>query len=211
MAYEPPEGGALGFDLRGFGYTAPDGTALAFNFQIRPPYLPPIGNQVPIAFGPAYQPPSGSKVGLEFSPSDEPVGDRQYLFPTGYESLAVGEQYVKLALRYVSPGGVYQSVVPGPGVYNSAFGVKPGGIAPFPKTGTNEFREVPAPKIELLLRFINVRPYANPPVPSKPGVTHWYQWAYPPGVPPKNLYGRAKISHREVYVRPASIVKSTLR
>lgn len=106
MAYEPPEGGALGFDLRGLGYTAPTGTALAFNFQIRPPYLPPTGNQVPIAFGPAYQPPSGSKVGLEFVQDGDPVGDTQYVFPTPLSSLETGLQAVRNAYEYVAPASV---------------------------------------------------------------------------------------------------------
>lgn len=152
MAYEPPEGGALGFDLRGLGYTAPNGTELAFNFQNRPSYLPPIGNQVPIAFGPSYQPPQGSKVGLEFvQDGDQQGGDAQYLFPVTFETdgygspvawnydtrvapasidstLAFGSQAARNYLAYVAPIGIGSAGYGRPAIKNRNVYLETGGI-----------------------------------------------------------------------------------
>lgn len=127
--YLPPAGDQLGFDLTGEGYVAPEGNKLAFDFRYRPPYIPPIGSQVPLAFGPAYAPPIGSQVALEFVPDEDgPVADTQYLFPKTFDSagysypvliqsrfiqtagigsaLAFGGAHVELLTRYLAPTGI---------------------------------------------------------------------------------------------------------
>lgn len=144
--YLPPEGDKLGFDLTGAGYSAPEGGRLSFDFRYRPPYIPPAGNQVPLAFGPAYTPPAGNQVALEFVPdADGPSGDTQYVFPHnlyasgyGYPEIiqtrfitpagiasanAFGDAHAQLLTRYVGPAGFQSDQYGAPEVWNWNFDV----------------------------------------------------------------------------------------
>ena len=110
--YLPPEGDKLGFDLTGEGYSAPEGNQLSFDFRYRPPYIPPAGNQVPLAFGPAYTPPTGGQVALEFVPSEDgpPAGDTQYLFPVALYATGYGYPLL-IPDQFVAPGGIASTAV----------------------------------------------------------------------------------------------------
>lgn len=111
--YLPPEGDKLGFDLTGAGYSAPEGNRLAFDFRYRPPYIPPIGNQVPLAFGPAYTPPPGGQVALEFVPGEDgPVEDTQYLFPQALYATGYGYPLL-IPSQFISPEGIASTAIVG--------------------------------------------------------------------------------------------------
>ncbi len=68
-------------------------------------YTPPGGRAVALDFKGLYTPPGGARVGLEFAPSDGPVGSDQYLFPSGWDSLALGAARMRLAQQFVGAQG----------------------------------------------------------------------------------------------------------
>lgn len=117
-------------------------------------YTPPVGDKVALDFtGGPYAPPVGDKVALDFG-SGAPVGDTQYLFPSGWASSAAPNPQV--TGERLTPSGWASSAWGTPSVVNFAKAAYPGGIAPPPATGTNEFRQVPSPWISFWTRTLDL-------------------------------------------------------
>ena len=112
-------------------YTPPDGDKAALNFT-GGPYTPPLGNEVALEFNHV----PGS------------------ITPAGWDSATFGAAVFtpsKLVLTGWAAGGVGI-----PTLYNAAQAAYPGGIAPPPATGTNEFRQVPSPWISFWTRTLDL-------------------------------------------------------
>lgn len=90
-------------------------------------YEPPNGYKVGLTFVNGYVVPAGYKVGLEFSPSDGPVGDTQYLFPSAFDSSAVGSHEARQLQLFVNPVGWQSGRVADPRIWNLNQVVKHGG------------------------------------------------------------------------------------
>lgn len=117
-------------------------------------YTPPVGDKVALDFaGGPYTPPVGDKVALDFG-SGTPVGDTRYLFPLAWESSTLGSLQVT-GVR-LTPSGWQSSAFGSVSVVNAAKAAYPGGIAPPPSTGTNEFRQVPSPWISFWTRTLDL-------------------------------------------------------
>jgi len=70
-------------------------------------YTPPAGNKVALTFrAGVYVPPPGNKVALELVPNSGPVGDAQYVFPSGFDALSPGDALAWLKQRTVSASGI---------------------------------------------------------------------------------------------------------
>lgn len=110
-------------------------------------YTPPEGNLVPLAFtGGAYTPPFGGEVALAFGPPAT-AGN---LYPAGWTSSAYGTALVYKLSQIVTPGG----------------------IAPPPQTGTNEYRQTPDPTIAWKQQFARPTGIAPPAWTN----THYIAW-----------------------------------
>lgn len=118
-------------------------------------YTPPVGDKVALNFtGGPYTPPVGDKVALDFGSGVLPPGDDQYLFPAAWLSEGYGTPL--LTGTRITPTGFYGGAFPNPTIANLAKAAYPGGIAPPPSTGTNEFRQVPSPWISFWTRTLDL-------------------------------------------------------
>ena len=129
MPYTPKPGNTLAFDLNGPGYMAPAGSALAFDLRFYPPYVAPMGSQVPLAFGDTYTPPLGSAVPLEFIRGETPTGDTQYVFPVSLDAGGVGDPAVINWRSFVAPAGIAAGAVGTHAVKNWNSYARPTGFA----------------------------------------------------------------------------------
>ena len=117
-------------------------------------YTPPAGKKAALVFGAAYAPPTGKNAALDFYGDSGPPVDTQYLFPSGWASSAVPSP--QITGERLTPSGWASGAWGIPSVVNFAKAIYPGGIAPPPATGTNEFRQVPSPWISFWTRVLDL-------------------------------------------------------
>lgn len=118
-------------------------------------YLRPSGLKVELDFdGLGFTRPSGLKVELNFSEGGAPPGDDQYVFPTSWDASSIGAPLVT-GVR-ITPNGWQSSAFSTPTIANLAKAAYPGGIAPPPSTGTNEFRQIPSPWVSFWVRYLDL-------------------------------------------------------
>jgi hypothetical protein len=131
-------------------------------------YTPPDGDKALLNFtGGPYTPPVGDKVALNFGEGGGPVGDTQYVFPAAWVSSAFGDAF--LTGDRITPTGWDSSVWGTASLVNAAHALYPGGIAPPPPTGNNEFRQVPSPWVSFWTRTIQLEtPSRGIPPPAWP-------------------------------------------
>lgn len=90
-------------------------------------YEPPRGYKVGLTFVNGFEVPPGYRVGLEFVPGDRPVGDVQYLFPAGSESLVVGMASFALHHHFIPLQGIRAGDIGAPRAWLSNQHVYPRG------------------------------------------------------------------------------------
>lgn len=110
-------------------------------------YTPPDGDKAALDFtGGPYTPPAGNEVALNFGPPPAPGT----LYAAGWVSSAFGTAALVNITRIIAPGGV----------------------APPPSTGTNEFRQIPDPTIAWRYQFARPTGIAAPAWTN----THYIAW-----------------------------------
>lgn len=112
MAYVPPPGELLGFNLSKEGYVPPGGQAVAFNF------VPPDGGPVVDTQYLFPQPFDAARYGLPV------IIQTRFITPTGIGSANVfGDAHTQLLTRYVGPVGFQSGQYGAPEVWNWNFDV----------------------------------------------------------------------------------------
>lgn len=127
-------------------------------------YTPPSGDEVALNFtGGPYTPPAGDEVALAFGPP----ATAGTVYPAGWTSSAFGS--AQATPKWLTPTGWASGAFGTPTTVNKARPLLPGGIAPPPPTGNNEFRQVPSPWVSFWTRTIQlVTPSRGIPPPAWP-------------------------------------------
>lgn len=108
--YEPPKGTDVGLDFYG-NYAAPKGGVVGLDFPFNRCryiyYKPPKGNKVGLDFSEPYTPPLGGFVGINFTncPDGHEPKEEQFIHPTGFDSLTVGDHKIERFHQFISPHG----------------------------------------------------------------------------------------------------------
>lgn len=117
-------------------------------------YTPPAGYRVAVSFTGSYTAPDGYRVALEFTPDSGTPVTTQYVFPSSFTSSTYGTPSIVNISRFLFGSGWSSSAFGTGAISNLQRFLLPGGIAPPPSTGTNQFRQIPSPDIQLLLKFV---------------------------------------------------------
>lgn len=207
--FVPPAGGKAGVNfgtgIRYYRYLPPKGNVTGFDFATGRAggliYVPPAGSHVGLDFSVEYTPPAGSKVGLEFIPGERPVGDAQYLFPTGSESLVVGSASFALHHHFISLQGIRAGDVGQPALENLSKEILLGGIYP---------QAVPIEHTIYNHRQILDADEEGIDVPrnqvSRAVVSNWYQWVEQRPYTQVGVPGHAVIRYRDVEILPSGLI-----
>lgn len=192
-----------------------------------PAWGPPQGDETQFSFTVAWGSPSGEDVAFAFdlgvqTVSDVTLGessaygshtaladDTQRFYPSGFTADAYGTPAVSPGAATIYPPGANYGAVGGLTIYNYAQGASPGGIAPPPATGPNEFRQIPEPWVSFWTRTLLPTGIAAPTFPTTHAVTYEVQFVDFAG---NGLHtwspGNARIDFAVRYIAPPFIASN---
>ncbi|THJ36160.1 hypothetical protein E8K88_02530 [Lampropedia aestuarii] len=186
-------------------------------------YDPPEGDKVALNFiAGDYLPPAGDRVALNFGDSESPIGEDRYIFPLSWDGLSTGDAEVVSMRRTLQAAGWSSHVLGKSQIYNNARLLRPSGIL-----SGNRFGSATVSKSQ------DIWPTGiQSGVFGQTSLSNWTrdiehvgssflafgqtrafnrdQYLRAGNINPRNLYGSARLSHREFYPRPSGIQSMAL-